>query len=658
MDPIRVPCWAKSRIGVHIWLLGRADPMSRTVAPNLWSFGGSELRKLICPELRKWLRRSFGGSETLSFKVAGPSVNLQVGFSDVLGAPSTLNQAYLDELKAAEIIFGGGDLERRYKVEAAHRGERVCFLNLQHPTVPHWLWVNEVMFTEFGVRVPFTDFQQRLLNRSCIAPSQLYPNAWATIRYFELVTEWLELPQEPEVFMTLFTFYSLNTSEKTKKGYMSVRPAKGRKIFGLFEDSFHDFKGRYFKILPVGTHWPFWLSLEGDGRFPSYWTDKAGFDVAPVTYKGLRAEQKDTVDVLTILFHKNNLAPKALLGRPEEAQRDVVRMVGNDVTLARLRSLIRLPATGGVVGATTSTFVPTRSAPSSTARATTPPVGPTPGTQDTPEEGSSNGGGMNNEGTLDISSPDRNLEQNQPQSSPKKRSLPEGSTAAKRQKTKGSSRDFSALDRSFDASGFVATHLLVPKAQEVLRDYDPVESIQWAEWAMLRSATIMKSIEPSLSKLAEAEWQNSKLVGDLKSLNLQKVALEERVVDSAKAKEKVEGDLKLFEKSLEVFKQKKDEEVATLQGRIRELESKVAKLNDSVVAEKARADRSEERIPDLEKQRDDNVEDAKAAMAATEGVLKTQLAVLFPDFDVSQIGFFKEIVDGKVVDLPMDPPSS
>ncbi|MED6145240.1 hypothetical protein PIB30_023347 [Stylosanthes scabra] len=96
---------------------------------------------------------------------------------DVLGAPSILNQAYLDELKGTRVIFGGGDLERRYKVEAARWGERVCYMNLDHPTKPHWLWLNEVMFTEFGIRVPFTDFQQRLLLRACIAPSQLHPNA-------------------------------------------------------------------------------------------------------------------------------------------------------------------------------------------------------------------------------------------------------------------------------------------------------------------------------------------------------------------------------------------------------------------------------------------------------------------------------------------------
>ncbi|MED6129576.1 hypothetical protein PIB30_109241, partial [Stylosanthes scabra] len=151
---------------------------------------------------------------------------------------------YLDELKATGVLFGGGGLEQRYWVEAARRGERVCYLNLDHPTVPHWLWVNEVMFTDFGVRVPFTDFQQRLLNRASVAPSQLHPNAWSSIRCFELVTEFLQLPQEPEVFLCLFKFYSSNTSGRTKKGYMSVRLTKNRKIFTLYEDSFHDFKGR------------------------------------------------------------------------------------------------------------------------------------------------------------------------------------------------------------------------------------------------------------------------------------------------------------------------------------------------------------------------------------------------------------------------------
>ncbi|MED6125264.1 hypothetical protein PIB30_067032 [Stylosanthes scabra] len=144
----------------------------------------------------------------------------------------------------------------------------------------------------------------------------------------------------------------------------------------------------------------------------------------------------------------------------------------------------------------------------------------------------------------------------------------------------------------------------------------------------------------------EAERRNQRMVGDLKALNLQKVVLEEQLKDATAAKEKLEGDLMSTEKNLEVL------------SRVKELESEVQKLKDSVASEKARADLAEGKIPALEKQRDENGEDAKAAVAATEGVLKAQLAVLVPNFDTSQIGFFKEVVDGKVVDIPMDSPPS
>ncbi|MED6145242.1 hypothetical protein PIB30_023349 [Stylosanthes scabra] len=231
--------------------------------------------------------------------------------------------------------------------------------------------------------------------------------------------------------------------------------------------------------------------------------------------------------------------------------------------------------------------------------------------------------------------------------------MPLETSAAKRQRTETSAREFSPLDRSFDASKFIAENLLGPKAQEVLRDYDPVESFRWVQWTLLKSATIMKSVEPRLTMMDEAERRNHRLVGDLKAFNLQKVVLGEQLKDAAAAKEKLEGDLKSAEKNLEVLRQKKDEEVATVQGRIKELESEVQKLKDSVVAEKARADLAEGKIPALEKQRDENAEDAKAAVAATEGVLKAQLAILIPDFDTSQISFFKEVVD-----IQMDPPPS
>ncbi|MED6132060.1 hypothetical protein PIB30_015633 [Stylosanthes scabra] len=105
---------------------------------------------------------------------------------------------------------------------------------------------------------------------------------------------------------------------------MSVRPAKGKKIFGLYEDPFHDFKGRYFKIVPVGEH-----------------------QYVPVTYRRLNADQRDIADILVRLFSECNLKPKMVIGTPSEARRIIIRMAGQDVTLSRLRNLIR-PAGAGV----------------------------------------------------------------------------------------------------------------------------------------------------------------------------------------------------------------------------------------------------------------------------------------------------------------------
>ncbi|MED6173215.1 hypothetical protein PIB30_057150 [Stylosanthes scabra] len=521
--------------------------------------------------------------------------------NDVLGTPSSLDQQYLDELKLTRVLFDGGDLERRYRVEAARRGERVCFMNLDHPTVPHWLWVNEVMFTEFGVRIPFSEFQQRLLNRASVARRNFI-----------------------QIHGRQFVVSSCsNTSGKTKKGYMSVRPGKHKKIFTLYEDSFHDFKGRYFKIFPVGNHRPFWLSLEGDGRFPPYWSDQAGFEI------------RDTADILVYLFAQNNLNPKFLMNNSDEARKAVVEMAGNDVTLARLRRLIR-PAPAKSLSSP-STAVPQGGACSAE-----------------PEGGSSTNVERASVGEqhVEISSPAEEEISLPPPPSPKRRrSAVEDSSGPKRSRTlAGGSRDFCALDRSFDASGFVESHLLGPKAQEFIRDCDPLESVRWAEWAMIRAATIMKSVEPRLSITEEVERRNARLLADAKTLNLQKMVLEEEKVDAVRAKLKAEEDLKAVKAELEKLEREKNAEADRFQRREEGFQAEVEKFRGLAAEEKLRADLAEASVADLQKQCEDLAEDAKAAVAATEGALKAQLAILLPDFDTDQISFFKDIVDGKVVD--------
>ncbi|MED6134502.1 hypothetical protein PIB30_037552 [Stylosanthes scabra] len=309
-------------------------------------------------------------------------------------------------------------------------------------------------------------------------------------------------------------------------------------------------------------------------------------------------------------------------------------MAGNDVTLARLRRLIR-PA-------------PAKSLPSpSTAES----VGKT---QAEPEGGSSTNVGRENVGEqhVEISSPiEEEIPLLPPPSPKRRRSAVEDSSGPKRSRTlEGGSRDFCALDRSVDASGFVESHLLGPKAQEVLRDCDPLESVRWAEWAMIRAATIMKSVEPRLSIAKELERRNARLLADAKTLILQKMVLEEEKVDAVQAKLKVEEDLKVVKVELEELEREKDVEADRFRRREEGLQAEVEKFRGLAAEEKVRADLIEASAADLQKQCEDLAEDAKATVVATEGALKAQLAVLLPDFDTDQISFFKDIVDGKVVD--------
>ncbi|MED6148471.1 hypothetical protein PIB30_053456 [Stylosanthes scabra] len=461
--------------------------------------------------------------------------------------PST---GYLDELKLSGVIFGGGDLERRYRVEAARPGDRVCYLNLDHPTIPNWLWVNEVMFTKFGVRVPFSDFQQRLLNRASVAPSQLHPNAWSAIRCFELVTESLELPEDPRFFYIYLP---------------SFPPISRAKQKGIF---------------PVGEHRPFWLSLEGQGRFPPYWSRDAGMDYVPITYKGLNADQNDTADILVGLFSMWNLKPKTVLSNPSEAREAIVEIAGNEVTLERLRRLIR-PGS--------SRSVPAVSAPA--LGASKPPTYPQPiSASDNPtfpEGGGSSNVSGGEEPIHEVSSPVQEEVLPSPLSSlqPRLGKRPADDTSANPKRPRvsvGAIREFCSMDRSFDASGFIEANLLGPRAQEVLRDYDPMESIRWAEWASLRAATIMKSIEDRETKLG------------------------------------------------------------------REIQD----LRKSVSDEKARADKAEASLAESEKGREELVRMAEDSVAATKRALKDQVSLLLPEFDISQLGAFKVIADGKIVDFP------
>ncbi|MED6164453.1 hypothetical protein PIB30_090236 [Stylosanthes scabra] len=139
-------------------------------------------------------------------------------------------------------------------------------------------------------------------------------------------------------------------------------------------------------------------------------------------------------------------------------------------------------------------------------------------------------------------------------------------------------------------------------------------------------------------------------MGDLKVLNLQKVVLEKQKGEVVAAQRKAEEDLKSDGVELEDLRKEKDGEIERLKHREEEMASEVERLRGLVAEERLQADLSMVSVSKLQKQCEELTEDAKAAISMTEGALKAQPAILALNFDFSQISFFKDIVDGKVID--------
>ncbi|MED6135760.1 hypothetical protein PIB30_049650 [Stylosanthes scabra] len=276
----------------------------------------------------------------------------------------------------------------------------------------------------------------------------------------------------------------------------------------------------------------------------------------------MNEEQRDTADVLLWLFSERVLKAKAVLGNPERARALIVKMAGRNKTLANLRRAMALNPQGRHRESVGGFF-----------------------------PGSRRDAGTVGRGSSSI-------------------------VFAGEEGVQG--------DRSFDASGYIESNFLGPRALEALRDYDPMESLRWVEWAMLRSTTIMKSIEPRRLMQRRGRRRLRRL-----SPKLRRTAL-------ADAKEKG-VELQCL----------KDREA----GFLADLELAKKGLSE----EKSRADKAESVLAVTEQARQELIKLAEDSVKATEDALKEQILVLAPDFNVSLLGAWKVVVDGQIMDLPLQP---
>ncbi|XP_020958504.1 uncharacterized protein LOC107642100 isoform X1 [Arachis ipaensis] len=195
------------------------------------------------------------------------------------------------------------------------------------------MWMYETLFTCLGVRIPFSDFQQDVLKLCGCAPSQMHPNSWAIIRGFELLCSFLDFPISTRVFFYFFNFAI--SFGACGQGFLSFQANHNHRIFNLFEESYHGFKEKYFKVERVSGSQPFFMTSENEKRFNLYWN----FHVASpkIELKGMNPIERDIIHTLLGLWNDNPLDLRMILADVQASKNVVVKMVGGTEAITAMR---------------------------------------------------------------------------------------------------------------------------------------------------------------------------------------------------------------------------------------------------------------------------------------------------------------------------------
>ncbi|XP_052108707.1 uncharacterized protein LOC127741119 [Arachis duranensis] len=472
-----------------------------------------------------------------------------------------MTEADLQRLRDQGAICGGGDAERQYELALPDADERVGYLNLDSPTVPDWKWVYESMFTRLSVRLPFSPFVQDLLSRCYVAPSQLHPNSWAAVWSFEL--------------------------------------------------------REYFKVRPVQGHHPFWLTLEGEHRFPTYWNFGAGPSVlTKVTYDVLSPEDKDIASVLWHLFGERPLNPRDVMGDLEACRTYIVEMAGGLTSLSRLKA-----AMDQEEGSSASPANPA-SNPAVDSRAVSQEVvssGVRVGARASP-------GPVSSPEVVVVTAVEASWKRKRPEEPSSETFREEGVVPT-------------VMDRRFDASGFIDQHLM-PGTEPFFYDCDVSFQAKSVYHALLRSAVIVRKAEPVMAQvdLLDKKLRHSQAeVAKLKELfEAAEVAREKAVKSSEEAGAEI---LRLSEVETSLLSQ-----LSAERQRASDAGSQAAVILGELEVLKAK-------VAALKKEKAELLVDAKGAIVATEKTMRAQASVLAPGADVSVMGAFKTVRDGQIVDL-------
>ncbi|MED6131921.1 hypothetical protein PIB30_014633 [Stylosanthes scabra] len=220
-----------------------------------------------------------------------------------------MDEELLASFRESHAVCGTVSEESQYELVAPNSKERVCYYNLLHPEERHFIYMYECLFSKLGVRVPFTQFEQDILYECQVAPSQLHSNSWGFMKAFQTICWYLHL-------------------------YLSLR---GRRIFTLYEESFHNFKNYYFKLRAVEGVRPFYENERGEYQFRLYWY--SGPESPKYDFDDLDETDQEIVTVLSQCCARAPFNTKILLTRsPSYIRTELEKMTNNLDAYKRMRA--------------------------------------------------------------------------------------------------------------------------------------------------------------------------------------------------------------------------------------------------------------------------------------------------------------------------------
>ncbi|MED6219727.1 hypothetical protein PIB30_038464 [Stylosanthes scabra] len=180
----------------------------------------------------------------------------------VLASKSMMDEELIQNFRETLPLCSEESVECKYELVPPNSEERVCYYNMCFPEERHFLYMYECLFHKLGVRIPFSSFEQDVLYDCRVASTQLHPNMWVFMKAFQSVCWHLQLDLSLKVF--IYFFYLTKPFSRKKVQWTSFRSREGRRIFTLYEESFHDFKNYYFKVRLVEGSPPFFENERGN----------------------------------------------------------------------------------------------------------------------------------------------------------------------------------------------------------------------------------------------------------------------------------------------------------------------------------------------------------------------------------------------------------